>query len=309
MTARTGEDHRLSVVDVYQDDQLLDHIGQRKKASAPRHDPMVAALTAWVRDVDTDLPHGLDVVERAALQGLKQGALTTHRVIGRGGAVVASLVVLLGSAGVAAAVSGDAAGAFGVRALTGLVSGEPQPSAQATADWLRQRVELAARRPGGPDPQEISELRSAAAELPDESAAKLRQQLAQIPVAVATATQQKARQTQAQTQTPKTTTDPSESAVSGSLSTASTTLPKILSPDDAVGIPLGGVTVPFSLASSAASEFAGTSSATVTPSVGPSSSASMSVHVLTRPADSRSSTAPTSAPFATASSGLDEKAR
>jgi hypothetical protein len=107
--------------------------------------------------------------------------------LGRGGAVLASMGLLVASAGVAAAVTGDPAGAFGLRGLSSLLSPDRSGDGRAAQlDWLRRRIDLAGQRPGGPDAREIAELRAEAARFAGPHAAQLQRSLDALrPVPVA----------------------------------------------------------------------------------------------------------------------------
>jgi hypothetical protein len=104
------------------------------------------------------------------------GARRQAVTLSRGGAVVASMAALVASAGVSAAVTGDPAGAFGLRTLSSMVSADRWVGS-AQAHWLGRRIDLAAQRPGGPDDREVAELRAEAARLPDPQAGRLQRRL------------------------------------------------------------------------------------------------------------------------------------
>src|SRR5207237_5520175 len=111
------------------------------------------------RAVPTPAPTPTAEVPRASARGVVR--------VGRGGAVAAALLMVVGSAGVAAAVTGDPAGAFGVRTVLGLVHHRQPASSADQVRRLGERVEDAARRPGGPDARTLAALQAEADRLPD----------------------------------------------------------------------------------------------------------------------------------------------
>jgi hypothetical protein len=113
---------------------------------------------------------------RAARTAGPRGAGRQAVTLTRGGAVAASLATVVASAGVSAAVTGDPAGAFGLRTLSSMVLPDRWVGS-AQAQWLGRRIDLAARRPGGPDGREVAELRAQAARLPAAQASRLQQKL------------------------------------------------------------------------------------------------------------------------------------
>lgn len=187
------------------DDELLDRLGAR--AIDPREagdDLAVRLLAALAEDVDHDLPAGVDSVDSVAVEALAaavslrsraaQGVAGTPTVsvvrelprrrrvvaVRRGGAVVAGLALVLTSAGVAAAVTGDPAGAFGVRAVSSIIDHVSHRHAAATAATELKRRVQATERLAVVDPTVVATLEAQARELPDQGGPEVQAALARL---------------------------------------------------------------------------------------------------------------------------------
>ncbi|MGL5859423.1 MAG: hypothetical protein ACRC35_13650 [Angustibacter sp.] len=136
-----------------------------------------------VPQAESVFPVGPDAASAAHDDGAAM-ARRRRRVLSlsRGSAALASFGVLLGSAGVSAAVTGDPVGAFGLRSLVAIVS-PARSLVDEKARWLRQRIDLAAERPGGASRQELEQLRAEADQLPAEEAQELRKRLDSLLIA------------------------------------------------------------------------------------------------------------------------------
>ncbi len=164
---------RPSLGDVLADDDLLDRLARRRSTTQDVAEPIVGLLAALTDDVDAGLPSDAGTVAGAPVRQRRRRG----RALGVGGVVGVALLFMGGSAGVAAAVSGDPAGAFGVRAVRAVISGR-QP--MASPDQLRRltsRIDAAARRQAGPDREEVERLRAAADRLPDDGGPLVRRRL------------------------------------------------------------------------------------------------------------------------------------
>ena len=201
-----------SIEAVRRDDALLDQLAERtlgRDAGASDGDPALFLLAALADDVDTDLPTGVDLVAvqalTAGLAAAAQEAPDVRRPSGRplravprarrvlavrrGAAVVAGAVMVLASAGVAAAVTGDPAGAFGLRAIVAAVSRQPHhPTPPASAvQRLRARIAATAQRVPAVTPGEVQALIAEAQRLPDGGGPDVRSELASLRSLVAQA--------------------------------------------------------------------------------------------------------------------------
>ncbi|GAB3591122.1 hypothetical protein GCM10027446_08040 [Angustibacter peucedani] len=177
---------------VLADDALLDRLGRRSATGEDVADPAVALLAALAADVDVDLPATeLPAGSVAAVLSMAPPPARglSRRVVrvGRGGAVAAAVAMVLGSAGVAAAVSGDPVGAFGLRTIAKVVTHHQDKPSRDQVDRLTKRIDAAAAE-RGVDPARVAALRSEAAALPDGGGPEVRQHLAALEAALAAGT-------------------------------------------------------------------------------------------------------------------------
>jgi hypothetical protein len=187
------------------DDELLDLLAARRPCGdAQAGDPAVRLLAALAADVDTDLPAGTESLDDVAVEVLaaafaaaraSRGApspsgpvreMPRRRgqvvLVRRGVAALAGLAMVVTSAAVAAAVTGDPAGAFGLRAIASIVSGrhgEHPTASDPAVQRLRSAVADAARR-SPLDPAQVARLQAEAQRLPDGGGPQLRSDLARL---------------------------------------------------------------------------------------------------------------------------------
>lgn len=158
------------------DDDLLDRLARRSATAQDVADPVTALLAALAADVDAGPP-----LEGGRLAPVPtRQRQPTKRALGVGGAVALAMLLVSGSAGVAAAVTGDPAGAFGVRVLRAAVSGRGLEASSSQQRRLVSRLDAAGRRPGGPDLGEVQRLQAEANRLPDQGGPLVRQRLAAL---------------------------------------------------------------------------------------------------------------------------------
>lgn len=214
MTSPAGSPRPLSLRAVRDDDALLDEIAGRRTRHQLAAEPVAVLLSALAAEVDHDLPTGVDHLATGALAaaltagpGPAESASSVRATsvlpvrpprpprpprpqaarrlvrVRRGTAAMVATAFVLGSAGVAAAVTGSVPAALSVNGIVRLLTGAPDPTpsvtkpplgqAQARSEQDQTRSELArrlreqARRPSGPDVAELARLLRLAATLPD----------------------------------------------------------------------------------------------------------------------------------------------
>ena len=127
----TGPDRDL--LDVQDDALLVDAIAGRGDLSAFRDDPIAALLGSYVADVDLDLelPSGGDwrVKDRPPLSAARRRARHARFLVAAGTAVA-----LVGTSGVAAAVTGDPFSPYRAAVNAVTHSGETIPTADGKGD-------------------------------------------------------------------------------------------------------------------------------------------------------------------------------
>ncbi|HEX3005665.1 MAG TPA: hypothetical protein VHO27_15730 [Angustibacter sp.] len=199
---------------VRRDDELLDRLGAREidRRDVAGDDPVVRLLAALAQDVDRDLPGDVGSVDSLAVEALAAAVSRRSRdaeavagapsvslvrelprrrrvvAVRRGGAVVAGFALVVASAGVAAAVTGDPAGAFGVRAVSSIIDHVAhRRTADPAAVELERRVKDAERQPGV-DPSVVATLEEQASRLPDQGGAEVQAALARLRLRLLSAT-------------------------------------------------------------------------------------------------------------------------
>lgn len=180
------------------DDELLARLGARRSDPTPTQDAVTALLAALAADVDRHLPTDIEDFATRALAGAHAASASGYpepapdetvslmrperRVVTvkRSTSLLVAAAMVFGTASVAAAVTGDPAGAFGVRAIVHLFTGAKDPTSAPATTKSRQKASLSqqqadltrrlreqGQRSTGPDATQVARLRQLARTLPD----------------------------------------------------------------------------------------------------------------------------------------------